>query len=90
MTATQFTALPHKTRKSCQGGPSDVNGKKPKPYISDGSSIPRCHSLNDVAMGDDYLLLAHRPLPDTQPYAKFGPIFIHSKDCQHFDDLSQV
>jgi len=41
MTATQFTALPHKTRKSCRGGASDVNGKKPKPYISDGSSIPR-------------------------------------------------
>lgn len=90
MTATQFTALPHKTRKSCRGGASDVNGKKPKPYISDGSSIPRRHSLNDIAMGYGYLLLAHRPFADTQPYAKVGPIFIHSKDCQHLDNLSQV
>ena len=29
-------------------------------------------------------------LPDTQPYAEVGPIFIHSKDCQNLDNLSQV
>ena len=63
MTATQFTALPHKTRKSCRGGASDVNGKKPKPYISDGSSIPRRHSLNDVAMGDGSYFLHTNPSP---------------------------
>ena len=41
-------------------------------------------------MGDGYLLLAHRPFADTRPYAKVGPIFIHNKDCHHFDNLSQV
>jgi len=41
-------------------------------------------------MVDGYLLLTNRSFPDTQPYAEVGPIFIHSKDCQHFDNLSQV
>ena len=30
------------------------------------------------------------PFPDTQPYAEVGPILIHSKDCQHLGNLSQV
>jgi hypothetical protein len=75
MTATQFITFPHKTRKSCRGGASDVNGKKSEPYISDGSSIPRCHSLNGVAMGDGSLLFAHRPLPRYPALCRGWPYF---------------
>ena len=63
MTTIQFIALPHKTRKSCRGRASDVNEKSPEPYISDGSSIPRRHSLNDVAMGDGSYFLHTNPSP---------------------------
>jgi hypothetical protein len=65
MTAIQFIALPHEVRKSSQDRASDANRQKPEPYFLDGSSIPRRHSLNDVEMGDVYLLLAHKPFPVT-------------------------
>jgi hypothetical protein len=90
MTAIQFIALPHEVRKSSRDRASNANRQKPEPYFLDGSSIPRRHSLNDVEMGDGYLLLAHQPFPNTQPYAEVDPIFIHSKDCQHFDNSSQA
>ena len=90
MTAVQFIALPHETRKSFRDRASDTNRQKPKAYISDGSSIPCYHCLNYAEMGDGYLLLVNRFFPDTQPYAGVGPIFIHSKGYQHFDNLSQV
>ncbi len=30
---------------------------------------------------ENFLLLSYRPLPDRNPYAEVGPIFIHEHDC---------
>ena len=30
---------------------------------------------------EDLILLSYQPLPDTNPYAEIGPIFIHAREC---------
>jgi hypothetical protein len=38
--------------------------------------------LQDVADGEDYIVLAYRPFLDLQPYAETGPIFLHCRPCE--------
>jgi hypothetical protein len=33
---------------------------------------------------EDFLLLSYRPLPDRNPYAEVGPIFIHERECEPY------
>lgn len=32
------------------------------------------------------ILLAHRPFESNQPYAETGPIFVHERPCQPYND----
>jgi len=34
---------------------------------------------------EDLILLSYQPLPDTNPYAEIGPIFIHAHTCTPYD-----
>jgi hypothetical protein len=34
---------------------------------------------------EDLILLSYQPLPDTNPYAEIGPIFIHAHECTPYD-----
>jgi hypothetical protein len=34
---------------------------------------------------EDLILLSYQPLPDTNPYAEIGPIFIHARACAPYD-----
>jgi hypothetical protein len=33
---------------------------------------------------EDLILLSYQPLPDTNPYAEIGPIFIHAHECEPY------
>ena len=35
-----------------------------------------------IEAGAPYLVLAHRPFPELQPYAETGPIFVHAETCR--------
>jgi hypothetical protein len=34
---------------------------------------------------EDFILLSYQPLPDRNPYAEIGPIFIHERECTPHD-----
>ncbi len=36
---------------------------------------------------ENFLLLSYQPLPDRNPYAEVGPIFIHEHDCAPYSAL---
>ncbi|WP_317851180.1 DUF1203 domain-containing protein [Oricola cellulosilytica] len=38
--------------------------------------------MENIAAGEEYLILAHRPFPEAQPYAETGPIFLHRRECE--------
>ena len=38
---------------------------------------------------EDFLLLSYQPLPDRNPYAEVGPIFIHERECTPHDSLDR-
>jgi len=82
MTELNFVALATETVRALQAGNPDANGQIPERQISDGGGVPCRHCLNDVAAGEPYLVLAHRPFPQAQPYAETGPIFIHADPCE--------
>jgi hypothetical protein len=50
--------------------------------MSDGDGVPCRHCLTDVAAGEAYLVVAHRPFRTLQPYAETGPIFLHAAECE--------
>ena len=52
--------------------------RAPERQVSDGSAVPCRHCLSDVAAGEPFLILAHRPFPEAQPYAETGPIFLRA------------
>jgi hypothetical protein len=81
MTALKFVALPSETALAYQAGAVDANGQVPERHVCPGPVHPCRHCLTDIAEGDDFLILAHRPFPAPQPYAEVGPIFLHADSC---------
>ena len=80
----RFVAMPSEQVLALQSGGADAYGQKPERFISDGDGVPCRHCLTRVAKGEPYLVLAHRPFPDDQPYAETGPIFLHANPCARF------
>ncbi len=90
MTGFKFIALPTKTVRALQAGAADANGQAPERDISDGSAVPCRHCLSDVAAGEPFLILAHRPFREAQPYAETGPIFLHAEPCERHGEMAEV
>lgn len=77
----QFIALDTQTVRHLQAGGGDANGQVPERHISTGDGTPCRHCLKQVKAGEPYLIVAHRPFPDAQPYAEQGPLFICAGEC---------
>ena len=90
MTELRFIALATETVRALRAGNPDANGRAPESDISDGSGVPCRHCLSDVAAGESFLILAHRPFPEAQPYAETGPIFLHAESCERHDEGAEV
>jgi len=90
MSALRFVALATETVRALQSGAADATGQAPERQVSDGPGIPCRHCLSDVAAGEPYLVLAHRPFPEVQPYAEVGPIFLHAADCARYAESAEV
>lgn len=90
MTVKRYIALSTEFARHYQAGGADANGQTPERKRSEGGSMPCRNCLSDIAAGEDYLVLAHRPFPAAQPYAELGPIFLHAKDCARYADERSV
>jgi hypothetical protein len=82
MAGLRFLALPTVTVRAYHDGARDAYGCTPERRTADGSGLPCRHCLSEIDVGDDYLILAHRPFQSLQPYAETGPIFVHAKPCR--------
>ncbi len=86
----KFQALPTDRVREIQAGGPDANDQVARRVLSDGEGNPCRHCLNDVAAGEPFLVLAHRPFPDAQPYAETGPIFLHAEPCERHGEVAEV
>jgi hypothetical protein len=86
----RFVALDTAVVRALQAGGPDAYGMAPERRISDGDGVPCRHCLKPVAKGEEYLILAHRPFPQQQPYAETGPIFLHAAECQRATESEDV
>jgi hypothetical protein len=66
------------------GGPDAHGRPAERGAVSDGAGVPCRHCLHDVPAGREYLILAHRPFPEPQPYAETGPIFLCAGGCRRW------
>jgi hypothetical protein len=78
----RFEALTTNTVISLQNGGHDAYGNAPEHKVSDGGNVPCRHCLKNIAGGEEYLIVAHRPFGPLQPYAETGPIFLHAEPCE--------
>ncbi len=90
MTALKFMAMPTETARAYQAGGADAYGRTPERRVSDGDGVPCRHCLQDVAAGEEYLILAYRPFPEPQPYAETGPIFLHAARCERHPEAGET
>lgn len=86
----RFVALETSVVEALRQGGADANGQPPERQMSDGAGVPCRHCLHPVGRGEPYLILAHRPFPNPQPYAELGPIFLHAKPCDGHRDNGEV
>ncbi|MCP5082557.1 MAG: DUF1203 domain-containing protein [Alphaproteobacteria bacterium] len=86
----QFVALDTEAVRHLQAGGADANGHIPERHISPGSGTPCRHCLQQVEEGEPFLIVAHRPFPEPQPYAEQGPIFLHARQCERHVCHSEV
>jgi len=78
----RYQAIPTDIVRTLQNGDPDAYGNVPERAVSDGSRIPCRHCLKLVAQGDEYLIVAHRPFSNLQPYSETGPVFLHAGNCE--------
>lgn len=86
----RISALETALVRSLQNGGVDANGQRPERHVCKGGMMPCRHCLRDIATGEPYLILAHRPFPNAQPYAEQGPIFLHAEPCPRHPDTAEV
>lgn len=81
--ALQFQPIDTGLARAYRAGGPDAYGRAPeRGPVSDGAGVPCRHCLCSVPAGQRYLILAHRPFPEVQPYAETGPIFLCESDCE--------
>ena len=87
--STRISPIPTEHAEAFRAGAIDANGQTPVKLLSDGSSIPCRHCLNNVNKGDPYLVLSYRPFEKLHAYAESGPIFLHAEACNAypFEDI---
>ena len=51
------------------------------------AKAPCRHCLRIPASEEDLLLLSYQPLPDRNPYAEIGPIFVHERECASYESV---
>ena len=75
---------PHWVARVRAGGP-DAYGNPAERKTSDGTGNPCRHCLQMIPHGQEMLVVAARPFPETQPYAETGPIFLCASPCSPYD-----
>jgi len=78
----RFVALETALVDALRKGAPDANGQPAERHIAPGPGYPCRHCLAPIANGARFLVLAHRPFPEPQPYAEVGPIFLHAEACE--------
>lgn len=90
MSKLRFLPIATETVRALQAGGPDANGHTPERHVSDGNGNPCRHCLSEIAEGETYLILAHRPFSEAQPYAEQGPVFLHADPCEAYGETGKV
>ena len=90
MTTLRFEAMPTEIVRALRNGSNDANGQPPERHVADRPGMPCRYCLAEIAVGEPFMILAHRPFPAPQPYAEVGPIFLHANGCDRYDGAAGV
>lgn len=86
----KITALPTDQVEAYRNGAPDGYGNPPERTISNGHGNPCRHCLTYIPKGAEMLVLAHRPFPETQPFAETGPIYLCAESCKRYEDSENL
>jgi hypothetical protein len=73
--------------QNIQSGGADANGQPARVEIAEGTGNPCRHCLQQVAEGDELMIMSFSPFAELQPYAERGPIFLHRDNCERYDSV---
>ncbi len=90
MTAIRFVSMPTDEAEAYWAGAPDAYDRAPEVHLAAEDGLPCRHCQEDIAKGERYLILAHRPFPEEQPYAETGPIFLHAEPCRRYPESGRT
>jgi hypothetical protein len=80
--ALQYLPIPESVARDARTKRTDAFGHA----IGTANEIGPCRvCLRIPTVPEPLLLLSYRPLPDRNPYAEIGPVFIHERECRPYD-----
>jgi hypothetical protein len=80
----QFVPIPTEVAENARRTRKDRFGHELKVQRDNG---PCRMCLRIPTSPENLILLSYQPLPDRNPYAEIGPIFIHERDCAPYGSL---
>jgi hypothetical protein len=80
----RYVPLPLEIAQEARRTRRDAFGHDIEVYVVTG---PCRACLRISPAPENFLLLSYQPLPDRNPYAEVGPIFIHERDCAPYTAL---
>ena len=83
-----FHALPTETVAAIRDTGIDAYGNPVERHHAAGGTWPCRHCLGQTS--DDYLILAHRPFDEVNPFAETGPIFLCADKCAWHVENAEV
>ena len=86
----QFHGLPSVQVATIRHTQRDAYDQPVEIHISEGDAYPCRHCMGEIPKGRPYLILAHRPFSDRNPFAETGPIFLCATDCAPYRCTGQV
>lgn len=77
--------IPTDSARALRQGGLDAHGQAPLRRTAQGQGNPCRHCLQLIEEGEEKLVLAYRPFEEPQAYAEVGPIFLHARECPHYE-----
>ena len=90
MCGVKVSGLPTEDVRKIRESGTDANGQALEVQVSDGNGNPCRYCLEMIGKGEEFFVLSHRPFTTVQPYAEQGPIFLHVRECEAYQDNRDI
>jgi len=84
--AIKFSGIPASVAERARNGGPDAYGNAPESFICESDDLECRHCGENIGIGETVLLLSYSPFSRSQPFAETGPVLLHGKSCDTYNE----